>query len=206
MIAARARTTAVGLAFLAVTVGGAASARDAVATMRLDPEPRDAIEALQKSGLVQSPAGVVTLQCATSAENVLENCSVVSEAPERAGLGRAALVLAPNYRASAPGPVRVTVSFKAFEAMRWTRKPSNSDLPRAMKAAKIKDTDGRGIVECQAGVEGVLLDCRVLSSIPDPRFGEAAMWLMPHFALRPAYYDGSPVQTRVVIPLTFRWG
>jgi len=193
-------------AMIQLLVSGAATARDAVAAMRLEPEPRDAIEALRKSGLVQSPAGVVTLQCATSAETVLENCRILSEAPERAGLGQAALVLAPNYRASAPGPVQVTVSFKAFEAMRWTRKPSNSDLPKAMKAAKIKDTEGRGIVECQAGVEGVLLDCRVLSSIPDPRFGEAAMWLMPHFGLRPSYYDGRPVQTRIVIPLTFRWG
>jgi TonB family protein len=112
-------------------------------------------------------------------------------------------VLAPNYRASALGPIHVTVSFKSFEAMRWTRKPSGSDLERAVLGARLKDADGVAVLTCRSDPSGELTACQVTSSQPDSRYGEAAMRLTSHFGLKPAIYDGQPVSAPVRVPITF---
>ncbi len=193
---------AAALPFLA----GAAVAPGPTAIMHLEPDVADAISALQSAKLNNTPAGKVELRCDTTPDGVLDHCAVLSETPADSRLGEAALLLAPNYRASAPGAVRVTIPFEAFTALRWRERPDGQLFERALRRVKISNPDGKATLNCLAAVSGMLVSCHVASSIPDPRYGEAAMLLASNFRFSAATYGGRPVPTRTVIPITFRMG
>lgn len=187
-------------------VGGAADSPEPTAIMRLEPDVADAISALQSAKLNNTPAGIVELRCGTKPDGALDRCTVLSETPAGSRLGEAALMLAPNYRASAPGAMRVTIPFGAFTALRWRERPDGLLFERALRRVKISNPDGKATLDCLAAVTGMLVSCHVAVSIPDPRYGEAALLLASNFRFSAATYGGRPVATRTVIPITFRMG
>lgn len=176
------------------------------ATMRLEPDPADAVAALQAAKVSKSPGGEAVLQCATNAEGVLGGCSLISESISGQHLGEAALALAPLYRASAPGSVRVTVAFKSFEGAKWRERPDALLFMRALRRAGIQNPKGTAKLDCLVGVDGLLVSCRVIASAPTPQYGQAGMMVASNFRYRPATYGGVPVPSRAVIPLDFRMG
>lgn len=200
-----ARLLPVSIALL-MFAAAAADARESVATMRLELTDAEAVAALQGAKLGTSPAGVVELECGTKSDGALDHCRVFSETPSGARLGEAALALSRDYRASAPGAVRVTIPFKEFKILRWRERPDALLFERALRRVKVSNPNGKATLDCLAAATGVLVSCHVASSIPDARYGQAAMLLASNFRFSPATYDGRPVASRTVIPITFRMG
>jgi TonB family protein len=193
----------VALALSGAVAFASQAAADSVAHMRLEAEPTDMVAALSQAGLSVSPAGEVELNCATGPDGALRDCTVLSETPAGSRLGAAALALAPNYRASAPGAVRVTIPFRPYEATRWLARPSARELGEALQAANVDDRVGKAVLNCSSGPEDRLIACHVISSTPDERFGKAAMLAARYFRIRAATYNGRQVVSRIVLPITF---
>lgn len=184
-----------------------ASADEATAVMRLEPDPADAVAALQLADANLEAPGSADMQCIASADGALTGCRLLGENPSGSRLGEAALSLAPNYRASRPGDLRVTVSFKAFVPARRTERPDASLFMRALRKAGIQgDPNGKAQLDCLVGTDGRLISCRVVSSTPTPQYGAAGMMVASNFRFRPATYGGTPVQSRTKIPLNFDRG
>jgi len=175
--------------------------------MRLEPTDQDVVDAIRvEQAGHRTPPGEVELICQTKIDGALERCRLEREAPEGAGLGELALRVAPLYRASAPGPLRVVIPFSEFIGPTWGRKPTGSVMIDAMRAAKIGDPNGRAILDCLANPDGSIKSCRVELSEPDERYGLAAMYVARSVRIKGATYGGRPVEGRVKLPISFKSG
>lgn len=159
--------------------------------------------------------GRAQIDCGIDPSGRATDCTVVSEEPARSGSGRAAIVLARNFRMEPPrtpdgarvkaARVRIPVAFSptvlsggADQIARpdWGRLPEATQVaslfPAKAKAAGVK----RGEVTLACGVRatGAVGDCKVARETPAGLgFGEAALALAPSFAMSAWTSDGRPV-------------
>jgi TonB family protein len=156
--------------------------------------------------------GKAVIGCTTDPSKSLKNCEILSEAPAGAGFGKAALGLVGAYLmkpALANGkpvasPVQFPINFTQAVVTNpdWIRKPNLNQL-LAVYPAKAHG-DGRAIINCTVGVDGVLRNCKVLDETPtNVGFGQAALALAPSFLMKPGTKDGKPVSDEVTIPIKF---
>lgn len=153
-------------------------------------------------------AGEAVLRCTANSEGRLEGCVIASETPAGADYGRAALLLAPAYRADRAGEVAFAVKFAARPNPQWRAKPSGDDLLTAVRAARInlERLNGSTVMECRIAVDGNLKACRVLSAEPTEAYGQAGLFAARNFKFYPLTYEGRPVEGTIRIPLSFRNG
>jgi hypothetical protein len=85
----------------------------------------------------------------------------------------------------------------------WYKKPSGEQI-HAVWPLKALNSRGKAIINCGVNIHGLAEDCIVVSEDPPgDGFGTAALLLTPDFLFSPATIDGSPVSSRVVIPINF---
>ncbi len=87
----------------------------------------------------------------------------------------------------------------------WLEKPTVDDMEWAYPAhAQRKEIDGKAVITCKVGYDGLLRDCRVVSEAPAGEdFGVAALALSQKFRMIP---PTGPVETppSVTIPIVFK--
>ncbi|HEY2047974.1 MAG TPA: energy transducer TonB [Caulobacteraceae bacterium] len=89
----------------------------------------------------------------------------------------------------------------------WLRKPTGDDLARVYPRDALRHRiNGFAVISCGVTEKGELTDCKVLQeTLPIDGFGEAALKLMPLFAMSPVTPDGKPVGgATVTVPIRFR--
>jgi TonB family protein len=166
--------------------------------------------------------GHVVLQCLFTSKRTLTRCEKVQESPPGKGFAKAAIALAAKFRAQLLGDrpkegdgVQFTVAFDApgvepdisNAALKWNQLPDADELrslfPAAARAAKV--TMGRVQLDCMAGADGALSDCRVAAEDPSGLgFGDAALKLALEFRFNPWTDDGRPIGgRRIILPLRF---
>jgi TonB family protein len=71
--------------------------------------------------------------------------------------------------------------------------------------AQKANMEGVAVLSCDVLPDGKLKDCTVVSEDPPGwGFGEAALGMVTLFKMRPTQKDGTPVESPVKIPITFR--
>lgn len=87
----------------------------------------------------------------------------------------------------------------------WIKKPTRESLVSAMPFKALEaGVGGEATIACVLTIQGALRGCRVQSETPPAMgFGGAAISLSGQFLMKPALRGGQPVESTVVIPLTF---
>lgn len=87
----------------------------------------------------------------------------------------------------------------------WLERPTADDMEWAYPAhAQRKEIDGRAVITCKVGYDGLLRDCRVISEIPAGEdFGVAALALSQKFRMIPPD-AGAASLPDVTIPVVFQ--
>jgi TonB family protein len=151
--------------------------------------------------------GKVLLDCGVGANGFATDCKVKASEPSNPAFERAALELAPLYKARDPKVSRalLEVSVRYDEKPDWLRRPSLDDMefvwPRSAAAAGMS---GRAMLKCIVNKQGLLQDCTVKSQEPAGwGFGEAALMLTPTMLFKPATLNGQPTDAEINFPLAF---
>lgn len=87
----------------------------------------------------------------------------------------------------------------------WLERPTADDMEWAYPAhAQRKEIDGKAVITCKVGYDGLLRDCRVLSETPKGEdFGIAAIALSQKFRMLPPDSPPSKLED-VTIPVIFQ--
>jgi TonB family protein len=168
-------------------------------------------------------SGSVVLDCLVRGERTLQ-CEILSETPEDAGFGVAALriseafIAAPETRDGARsigGRVRLPIRFNIAGP---PVPPNARVLPRGAdlywesgmiqryypEAARAAGVEGRVVLDCVIN-ERLRFDCTVRSEDPSGwGFGQAALDIQSNFFLRLSPGEHSPAGERRTIPIHFR--
>lgn len=181
--------------------------------------PRDA--------LMRGQGGKATLECIITTRGLLEGCTVISETPEGAGFGAAALQLTPSFLLKPSKKdgkpiqtsIRIPVSFEGGWPISrvdlsktplvtepvWEQAPSFVDMAAAWPQSG-KAEFGHVSMRCDLTEEGRLRGCEVESETPlGQGFGRAATKVVaPKFKLRVAPGDGPQVaKASIILPIRF---
>lgn len=152
--------------------------------------------------------GGATLDCAIGPAGRAKDCVVVEESVPGAGLGAAALRLAPQFKRRAgrsrEGRARLEIEHEFDTPPTWVKQPSIEAIVSAIPA-KAGSRPGRATIVCTVMLNGILSKCSVAEEDPVGfGFGDAALLLMPSLAMRPAMKEGQSVSTEVHIPVNFQ--
>lgn len=158
--------------------------------------------------------GEAGMECAVDGQGRLAGCKVLYEEPGGQGFGAAALKLAPLFQmkasgqgAATPATIRIPVSFfsPSFVPPDWLAKPTPEDMMIVWPTEALrKRQGGSAVIRCSVGVQGLLLDCKVMEEEPaGAGFGAAAIALTPQFVMRPGRFNGKPVVSEVRISMRF---
>jgi TonB family protein len=165
-------------------------------------------------------AGGAHVRCVATAAGLLQDCSVVDEAPSGQGFGGAALMLAAGMEMrptalsgqSVAGrnvtfPVKFSPDLLHPGAIithpDWMHIPDGNDLARFWPAnAK---GGGQALLHCVVTNRGLLGDCTVASEHPlNQGFGASALMMTSTFLMRPMTVDGLPVGgAEINLPVNF---
>ncbi|OYX69229.1 MAG: hypothetical protein B7Y78_09765 [Caulobacter sp. 35-67-4] len=87
----------------------------------------------------------------------------------------------------------------------WLEKPTADDMEWAYPAhAQRKEIDGKAVINCKVGYDGLLRDCRIVSEAPAGEdFGVAALALSQKFRMIPPE-AGADSLPDVTIPVVFQ--
>jgi hypothetical protein len=159
--------------------------------------------------------------CSASQVGLLQNCTVISEAPTGQGFGAAALSLANGMelkRTTADGqpvagrsfvvPVKFDPGLLAsgftITKPEWTRWPTGEAFSRYIPVGAI-DGLGHTRVRCTVTERGLLDGCTLLEESPKGYgYGIAALKLTALFTMSPMTVDGRPIGGAVVdVPINF---
>lgn len=106
---------------------------------------------------------------------------------------------------AAAGAARAAAADDHFTPPGWLKKPTRDDLLGVWPLAAVKQAiNGRAVISCAVTLQGTLRDCDVASeSPPGAGFGRAALALTPQLLFKPATEDGTPVESKINIPINF---
>jgi hypothetical protein len=154
--------------------------------------------------------GDATAICVVQPDYSLGDCQVAVERGE--GSGHALFTLVPKYRlkpypAGGQKPGTRTIVSASWPVpdtiVEWKNKPSDVAMvysPQAMHSP----AGGASIINCLAGTQGGLLDCRVaVESPPGMGYGWMGWRVTPFLSFKPATYQGQPIRSMVNIPFYF---
>lgn len=192
------------------------------------PTPEDLLGVWPKAAMKSGVGGKAVIHCKVGARGVLYGCEVVSETPEGAGFGQAAIAVTPQLLmkpATLDGvpiegaDVRLPLVFPRFDPPdnpsgdlrtvvtvgRWTEAPSIAQVIAAYPAkAKARKAGGRVVLSCTFREAGRIKYCEAISTEPrDLGFRQAALNLETLF-VGPATLDGKSTRGMVTqIVITF---
>lgn len=178
------------------------------------PRSEDLAEAYPKSLGSTGPAGQVAMRCPLKPSGALGRCEITAEQPTGKGFGRAALGLAPKFRAiigeatakavrAGDILVNVAVHFRApgdaspryLAQVDWLRAidPEKAVQLFPDKAVAAKVVQGRGVVDCMVQPTGDLGQCQVVGETPAGLgFGESAALIAVAMRANLWTQDGQP--------------
>lgn len=169
-------------------------------------------------------SGQAALRCALDKTGGLRGCEVISELPRGKGFGKAAKVLANDFRltfapehAKAVSNIKIDVPFRFRDPAlpdarkltrpRWIRTLSPEGMVEVYPEAAIKAgiRTGEGAVTCTVAATGELTDCQAAREAPAGLdFGAAAIKAAAHMRMNPWTKEGDTVDgLRITIPMTF---
>lgn len=168
-------------------------------------------------------AGSARVRCRMSGDGALRACKVVSETPENAGFGKAALSLSRYFTApqesggekTRNGYVEYSVAYPADLAAGGSPRLTATQIWKAPQAGQINGAfpsaarssgvaSGSAAIRCTRHDDGSVGECSVISESPaQAGFGQAAISMAPYFRLTVWGQDGRPTTTSVAIPFAF---
>lgn len=196
-----------------VAVGGAAEAREALASLNTiwasHPSRAQIVQAGPPGG------GRAVLRCHVETTGALSACATITESPAASGFGAAIAAMASLFRLkpeavsseSQDGAITLSEdSFAADTQPTWLRQPTQRDLALVWPRAALRTgVSGSAVVSCLDSTQGALFDCVALQEQPAGMgFGSAALALTPQFLMTAAKLNGQPVLSVVNIPITFK--
>lgn len=163
--------------------------------------------------------GNVTMRCSVQTDGWLHQCRALAERPTGTGLGSAAEQLGVRFRldlaavegaAGSMAEVDVPVAFTPTRPEYVARPtfaavPTGGEIEAVLRAIAepASERTARAALDCMAGEEGALTDCRVTSAEP-AEAGPALLSLASRFRVRPWSEDGySTAGARVRLPLRY---
>lgn len=190
------------------------------------PTPADVAAAFPKRALDAKAFGNAAIRCELKRDGSLVACESAVDGPDPMGFGRAAISLAPKFRANLEGMklrrlgdfrVAVSVSFsdRALKSAEeryvrqpeWVRAPDARTVLNAYpdKAVQAGVLSGKAVVECRIGVGGALEACSAKSQEPEGLdFGLSGEKVASIMQANLWTRDGeAAVGQRVMLPLRF---
>jgi TonB family protein len=155
--------------------------------------------------------GKVMLDCGVDSKAYATDCKVKSSNPANAELERAALKLAPLFKAQAPKATKraiLEIDVRYDEPADWLKWPDVGQLMAVFPAKALKDgISGRAVIKCFVQANGLTRACSILTEDrPGLGFSPAAVALSKTFLFKPAVRNGTPVEAEVTIPIGFQIG
>ena len=169
-------------------------------------------------------SGAVKMRCSASETGLLQNCTVVSEAPTGRGFGAAALSLAngmelkPTTADGRPVAGRsfiVPVKFDpgvlkggvTIARPDWVRQPTMDELWNYVPAG-LTMKGARVILHCTVTTHGLMADCTATTdAATNENVRKAVLEMSKLFVMRPMTVDGQPVAGGAInIPVAFEGG
>jgi TonB family protein len=157
------------------------------------PSPEDAERRLERH---MPLARLLVDEQPASAARLAKPCSA---APHAVDLARA-------YPTPVTGWIDSTGKAHAVKLADWAGLPSGVALwnlyPETASRAGLQ---GRAVLQCRLGLDGVPRDCAVIEESPVGwGFGEATLQVAPHTRFFPETVDGSPIESIVQLPMNWR--
>lgn len=192
------------------------------------PDPAGLWAFMPAGAIERGRSGAAVIECEITPQGTLEQCKVLSEKPEGAGFGQAALLAAPSFamrpalkdgkpvaskvriplRFSNPeigfGYHDVTNKLAVLSDPTWDAAPSFADMAAAWPKRANGDA-GHVSMRCGIAPEGGLKSCHVVAETPTgDGFGAAALALSSKFRLRlpPGAFEGLK-KAIVTVPVHF---
>jgi len=201
---------------------------DANPTWVRRPTGQDLANVFPAKAIDKGVGGRATIHCQVTVEGFLQNCKVVSEAPEGMGFGAAALQLTPQLlmkpmirggKAVPGGAATIPIIWEAPKANRgitlstpvvldppWSQVPTQAEI-KAAWPAEAQDLDsGQAALRCNLNGSGLLSHCDVISENPRNKgFGKAAKTLSKSFRVSADPADSRAIKKYTVdVPFRFR--
>lgn len=180
---------------------------------------------LPPSVLESRQGGLVAVECDMDEGGRLSGCAAEKDFPNAPAFVPAAIALGPRV-VDVPTRLRgkpmshrsmivlrfgfspdgePAVDLARITAPDWLRKPTPEELHVVWPAeAWRRGQGGMAVVNCLVTLQGRLTACRADKEDPPGKaFGAAAIALTPQMLMKPMTVDGTPIQSRVSVPVTF---
>jgi len=179
------------------------------------PSASDVDAALSAEAKAAGGSGYV--ECVAKTDGSVGSCKVIRQYSKGPGYSDAALAIARLFKlkpATRLGrPVESNVLFPVSYGSPndsnpdWLQRPTLDQLTAVYPAAAAaKGAEGRAVIRCVVGVEGLLHDCKVVDESPAGLgFGGAALAVAPTMLFKPATRYGKAVEAEITVPVNFKW-
>lgn len=201
---------------------------DANPTWLRKPTGQEIANVFPKKAIEKGVGGRATVHCQVTVEGFLQNCKVVSEAPEGMDFGAAGLQLTPQLlmtpmirggKAVPGGTATIPIVWEAPRATNgitlstpvvldppWSQVPTQAEIKAAWPAEAQGLDSGQAALRCNLNGSGLLSHCDVISESPKSKgFGKAAKTLSKSFRVAADPADSKTIKKYTVdVPFRFR--
>jgi TonB family protein len=148
--------------------------------------------------------GDVKLDCGVSPDGFAADCKVLSAEPSDPAMIKAALKLAPFFKAKGKFQRAVVdLDVRFDQEIRYLKEPSTAQTKAVHPPASL-DIPGSATISCIAGIDERLHACSVVREDPPMLgFGTAALAISAYFKVKPAQREGKPIDSDVMISQIF---
>ena len=151
--------------------------------------------------------GEVNLDCQVGLDGAATACTVITATSNDPRLAKAALAVAPLFKARNPQAPRTLIdidqqydqpsSFLKYEG-------DSKEIDALLKEPVAKGLSGTTVVECTAGIDGRLRNCSIIKDDnPGVGYGPASLAAAKGVRVNPAIRAGQAVESQVRMP--YRW-